>query len=127
MERESGGEESSAQIARRVLEAVTIQRERFRDTGVRRNARMPPDLIDRHCSLTPGGKNALREAAEKLGFSGRAFHGVLRVGRTIADLEGADSIGGNHILDAIQHRRLGDDPYDILSPREEDSARYAGL
>jgi magnesium chelatase family protein len=51
----------------------------------------------------------------KLGLSGRAFHGILRVARTIADLEGREAIDAVHILEAVQHRRLGDDPYDILS------------
>jgi magnesium chelatase family protein len=115
----NGGEEPSGQIARRVLGAVEIQRARFKGTGIRRNARMSPGLIERHCPLSPGAGKALRETVEKLGLSGRAFHGVLRVGRTIADLEGQDSIRTVHILEAIQHRRLGDDPYDILSVKDE--------
>jgi magnesium chelatase family protein len=119
MDTGNSGEESSGQIARRVLGAVEIQRKRLQGTGIRRNARMPPDLIERYCPLTPGAEKALREAADKLGFSGRAFHGVLRVGRTIADLEGRDAIRGDHILEAVQHRRLGEDPYDILSVRDE--------
>ncbi|MDR2029090.1 MAG: YifB family Mg chelatase-like AAA ATPase [Treponema sp.] len=114
-----GGEEPSGQIARRVLEAVKIQRDRFKGTGIRRNARMSPGLIERSCPLSPGAEKALKETVEKLGLSGRAFHGILRVGRTIADLEGQDSIRTVHILEAVQHRRLGDDPYDILSLREE--------
>jgi magnesium chelatase family protein len=54
----------------------------------------------------------------KLGLSGRAYHGILRVARTIADLEGRDSIDAGHILEAVQHRRQGDDPYDILMSNE---------
>ncbi|MDR0731988.1 MAG: hypothetical protein LBF63_09990 [Treponema sp.] len=50
-----------------------------------------------------------------MALSGRAYHGILRVARTIADLEGRDSIEGEHILEAVEHRRRGDDPYDILA------------
>jgi magnesium chelatase family protein len=113
-----GPEEGSAEIARRVLGAVEIQRERFKAAGIRRNARMPPALIERHGVLTEKGRQALTAAAEMLGFSGRAYHGVLRVARTIADLEGRDAIEAVHVLEAVQHRRQGEDPYDILSAPE---------
>jgi magnesium chelatase family protein len=120
-------EESSVKIAERVLKAVEIQRERFQtdNTAIRaaqsaisptrRNANMSPALIERCCSLTEEADRALRAASAKLGLSGRAIHGALRVARTIADLEGSDPIKTVHILEAIQHRRLGDDPYDILN------------
>jgi magnesium chelatase family protein len=111
----AGGEETSAVIARRVRRAVDIQRERFRETGVRRNARMTPALLDRYCGLTEAGERALNRGMEKLGLSGRAFHGVLRIARNIADLEGMTQIDPVHILEAIQHRRLGEDPYDIFT------------
>jgi magnesium chelatase family protein len=109
------GEETSNEIRLRVLRAVAIQQERFRSTPVRRNARMAPELIERYCGLTAEAEAVFRVAATKLGLSGRAFHGVLRVARTIADLEGTDSIMPVHILEAVQHRRLGNDPYDILT------------
>jgi magnesium chelatase family protein len=113
--------ESSAVIAQRVRRAVELQRERFKKTGIRRNARMSPDMIDRFCPLSSNAEAAFRTAAEKLGLSGRAYHGVLRVARTIADLEGQEGVQGErciktvHILEAIQHRRQGDDPYDVFS------------
>jgi magnesium chelatase family protein len=111
-------EESSESIAKRVLSAVEIQRERFKNRveglEIRRNARMPPALIERFCVLDGEASRALRGASSKLGFSGRAVHGILRLARTIADLEGADSIKSAHISEAVQHRRQGDDPYDIL-------------
>ncbi|MDR2747010.1 MAG: YifB family Mg chelatase-like AAA ATPase [Treponema sp.] len=109
-------EETSAEIARRVQRAVEIQGERFKNNPVRRNARMPPALMDRFCLLTETAEKALITGAEKLGFSGRAYHGVLRIARTIADLEGKGSIETVHVLEAIQHRIQGEDPYDILSP-----------
>jgi magnesium chelatase family protein len=75
---------------------------------------MSPGMTERFCILTGEAQRAFRLASEKLGLSGRAFHGTLRVGRTIADLEGLDAINTAHILEAIQHRRLGEDPYDIF-------------
>ncbi|MDR2176435.1 MAG: ATP-binding protein, partial [Treponema sp.] len=76
---------------------------------------IPADLMERCCPLSEGGRRALGSAAAKLALSGRAYHGILRVARTIADLEGRDSIDTDHILEAVEHRRRGDDPYDILS------------
>jgi magnesium chelatase family protein len=109
------GEESSTSVARRVLGAVEIQRERFRGSGIRRNARMSTDMIDRYCALSPETESTFHTAADKLGLSGRAYHGVLRIARTIADLEGSETIQALHILEAIQHRRLGNDPYDVFA------------
>jgi magnesium chelatase family protein len=109
------GEEESAGFRGRVERAVEIQRARFSGTGIRRNARLPAGMIEKACPLTSRGAAAFQQAMAKLGLSGRAFHGVLRVARTIADLEGRDTIDAVHILEAIQHRRQGDDPYDILS------------
>jgi magnesium chelatase family protein len=107
--------ESSAVIAGRVLRAVEIQRYRFRGTSKRRNAGMSAAMLDRFCPLSSGTETAFRSAAEKLGLSGRAYHGIIRVARTIADLEGRDEIKTVHLLEAIQHRRQGDDPYDVFS------------
>jgi magnesium chelatase family protein len=112
---EEGAGESTETVARRVFEAACIQRERFRGTGIRRNARMNPAMLERFCPLTEESRRALHTASGKLGLSGRAFHGCLRVARTIADLEGSSVIQSAHIMEAIQHRRLGEDPYDIFS------------
>jgi magnesium chelatase family protein len=111
---DGGAEESGAAVAERVLRAVKLQRERFAGLGLRRNARMGPSLVERFCPLTGEARRAFRLAMSKLGFSGRAFHGCLRTARTIADLEGAETIGTAHILEALEHRRLGEDPYDIF-------------
>jgi magnesium chelatase family protein len=110
-----GEEESSEKIAKRVLAAVEIQKERFMGTEIRRNARMSPARIEHFCALTSRAREAFREASAMLGFSGRAYYAVLKVARTIADLEGKDSLDSVHILEAVQHRRLGSDPYDILT------------
>ena len=112
----SGGvEETAGEIAARVRRAAEMEAERFAGTAIRRNAGMDAAAIDRYCAI--GGKTlaAFTNAVEKLGISGRAYHGILRVARTVADLEGADSIGAEHILEAVTHRRQGDDPYDVFS------------
>jgi magnesium chelatase family protein len=114
-------EEPSAAVADRVLKALEIQKKRFEgpgrgsSSGPRRNARMSPSHIDSFCSLTAKAKEAFGAAAARLGLSGRAYHGILRVARTIADLDGKDSLEAVHILEAVEHRRMGDDPYDIFS------------
>jgi magnesium chelatase family protein len=129
--------EDSKTISLRVKQAVEIQRRRFSkgepgtglrggtygvrqaDSGMppicRRNARMSPAQTGLFCPLTEKADRAFRRAAEYLALSSRACHGALRVARTIADLEGRDMIDEDHILEAVQHRRLGEDPYDILS------------
>jgi magnesium chelatase family protein len=107
--------ENSAAIQDRVTRAVEAQRRRFAaDKTIRRNARMGPGHIEQFCRLDGGADAALRKAAEKLDFSGRAFHSVLKTARTIADLDERECIEADHILEAIQHRRFGDDPYDVL-------------
>jgi magnesium chelatase family protein len=106
--------ESSAVIRERVTKAVAVGRERFLGSRVRRNAGMPPSLIEKYCALDDRARNALTTAVEKLGLSGRAYHGILRVARTIADLEGKEAIGTENIFEAVQHRRMGDDPYDVF-------------
>jgi magnesium chelatase family protein len=116
-------EESSREIGLRVLRAVEIQRRRFAGSPIRRNARIPAGLMDTYSHLSGEAGKILRTAAEKLGFSGRAFHGILRTARTIADLEGKEEVEAVHVLEAVQHRRLGDDPYDILSTARVSTAR----
>jgi magnesium chelatase family protein len=108
--------ESSAEIAARVRNAVEVQRERFRNANCagRRNARIPAGLVDSLCPLTDRGKAALEKASARLGLSGRAWHGILKTARTIADLDGKDAIDTVHILEAAEHRRYGDDPYDTV-------------
>jgi magnesium chelatase family protein len=106
------------------MQAIAIQRSRFSHnntappgSGVmcRRNARMGPALIDRFCPQTKTAEKALSRAMEKLELSGRAYHSILKMARTIADLGAEEKISADHILEAIQHRRLGDDPYDVLA------------
>jgi len=107
--------ERSIDIAHRVRSAVDIQRDRFKETGIRRNAMLPSGKINVLCPMNDKAENAFHAAVAKLGLSGRAYHGVLRVARTIADLESKDIIETEHILEAVQYRRLGEDPWDIMT------------
>ena len=114
-ENSSGGEESSVGIARRVVKAVDVQRQRGGGIRVRRNASIPVGKIEEFCPMSDQAQSAFHKALARLGLSGRAYHGILRVARTIADLEGSEVIGTAHVLEAVQHRRYGEDPYEILS------------
>ena len=107
--------ENSAVIAHRVKTAVDIQRCRFKETAIRRNALIPAGKAAEMCPMNEKAENAFHAAISKLGLSGRAYHGILRVARTIADLESKEIIETVHILEAVQYRRLGEDPWDILS------------
>ncbi len=95
-------------IAARVAEAAAIQRRRHVGLGFTWNARIPAGLVDRLCPIDATGKRALLDAAERLAISSRAFHAVLRIARTIADLEGAPRIRERHLLEAVEHRKYGD-------------------
>jgi magnesium chelatase family protein len=109
------GGERSRDIAQRVLTAVEIQRQRYKGAGIRRNALLPAGRIQTFCPMSHQAESALHKALARLGLSGRAYHGVLRIARTIADLEGRETITTEHILEAVQHRRYGEDPFEILS------------
>jgi magnesium chelatase family protein len=94
--------ESSALVRRRVEQAWQRQRAR----QAKPNARLTVSDIDTHCPTDPAGTQLLRQAGERLGLSARAWHRVLKVARTIADLADASEIGSAHIAEAIQFRRL---------------------
>jgi magnesium chelatase family protein len=111
--------EDSQSIARRVCRAVEIQRFRYKNTPVRRNSRMTPALIERFCALDSQSRHVFTLAAEHLALSGRACHTILKTARTIADLETSETIKQVHLLEAIEHRRLGSDPYDIITLNEK--------
>jgi magnesium chelatase family protein len=111
----ASGADNSQDIARRVQAAVAIQRERYRNMGIRRNAQIPAGKIAALCPLTEQAQMAFHKALAHLGLSGRAYHGILRTARTIADLAGKEIIDTGHILEAVQHRRYGEDPYEIVT------------
>ncbi len=98
--------ESSAVIRERVARARRIQQERFAGTLYRTNGQMPPRVVRKVCSLDEAGKALLQTAIERLGLSARAYDRILRVARTIADLEGSERITPAHLAEAIQYRVL---------------------
>ncbi|MDR2575998.1 MAG: YifB family Mg chelatase-like AAA ATPase [Treponema sp.] len=108
-------EERSAVIAARVKAAVEIQQLRYKGMGIRRNALIPAGKIEKFCGMDKQVRDAFHKALARLGLSGRAYHGILRVARTIADLDNKETIGTEHILEAVQHRRYGEDPYEIVT------------
>ncbi len=103
---EAEATEGSPEIRARVDRARRIQLERFRADQVFCNARMTPRLIRRHCELGSGPQNLLERAINRYGLSARAYDRILKVSRTIADLEGVAEIGEAHLSEAVQYRTL---------------------
>lgn len=98
--------ESSEIIKRRVEQARKIQRERFNGNGIFSNAQMSHRHIKRYCKIDNESKELLKSAINELGFSVRCYHKILKVARTIADLEGKENIEPDNISEAIQYRSL---------------------
>lgn len=97
---------SSAQMREQVNRARALQQQRFGGEGQRLNAHMTGRQLRRHCALDEEGKNLLKQAMEELGLSARAHDRILRVARTIADLEGSPNLLASHVVEAISYRTL---------------------
>ena len=96
--------EPSAAIRGRVEGARERQRERFGDTGLLANADMGPAEVREHCPVDEVGASLLRAAMQQLHMSARAYHRILKLARTIADLAGSERIETAHLAEAIQYR-----------------------
>jgi magnesium chelatase family protein len=104
--RSSAGE-STERVARRVAAARALQLDRFGpQAATPNNAAMGPEPLRRFCAVDPAGRALLDAAFEKLGLSARALDRILRVARTIADLNGGGPIRAGHLAEAIQYRSL---------------------
>ncbi len=102
--------EASSTIRTRVAEARKIQEERFKEQkNIHSNAQMTSKLLRKHCELDAACQSLIKNAMEKLGLSARAYDRILKVSRTIADLEKSENIGPNHLAEAIQYRSLDRD------------------
>jgi magnesium chelatase family protein len=98
--------ESSETIRHRVVAARNIQLRRFFDEHIYSNAQMGPRHIRKYCVLTPECEKIMENAVTKLGFSARGYDRILKVARTIADLEGAEDLESKHLSEAVQYRTL---------------------
>ncbi|MBX7168814.1 MAG: YifB family Mg chelatase-like AAA ATPase [Pirellulales bacterium] len=97
---------SSAQMREGVTAARHLQQQRFKHSGTRHNAQMSTRQIRQHCALDAAGQELLKAAMHELGLSARAHDKVLRVARTIADLDGCERINSAHLAEAINYRML---------------------
>jgi magnesium chelatase family protein len=102
---EASGEDSEA-IKGRVNRAREIQRERFHGKRIYCNAQMTPRFLKKYCQIGEASKVLLERAIDKLGLSARAYTRILKIARTIADLERVEEIVPQHISEAIQYRSL---------------------
>ena len=101
---QSGDGEDSSGPRQRVEQARELQRDRFKENGFLCNSEMGPAEVWQYCDLEEAAKSLLHTAAQRLTLSARAFHRVLKVSRTIADLDGSDIIGVSHLAEALQYR-----------------------
>ena len=99
--------ETSAVIRERVIKARDIQAERYKaHPGIYANAQMNSKQLRDICAISKVGENLLKKAMEKLNLSARAYDRILKVSRTIADIESSDDIRPEHLAEALQYRSL---------------------
>ena len=98
--------ENSASIRSRVNTARRVQTERYKNDGIFYNSQLNSKLIDKYCHINAHQKKMMRNAFVSLNLSARAYGRILKVARTIADLEGTEKIQDHHLAEAIQYRRL---------------------
>ena len=103
--------ESSASVRERVVKARNIQQKRFDGTHIYCNAQMSAKQVRQYCAIDEAGDALLRNAMERFGLSARAYDRILKVARTIADLDGAADISAAHLMEAISYRQLDRDTW----------------
>ncbi len=99
--------ETSAQVRARVEKARLVQEKRFASHEFLCNAEMGPAEVWNICPLDVHAKSLLQAATQQLNLSARSFHRILKVSRTIADLDGSEDIGVAHLAEALQYRARG--------------------
>jgi magnesium chelatase family protein len=100
----AGSGERSAVVRARVVAARERQQQRLAGTPLRCNAELGPAEVRRHCRLEPDAEALVRAAMQRLHLSARAYHRVLKLARTVADLAGAETIGTPYVAEALQYR-----------------------
>ena len=98
--------EKSKDILHRVLKAVDIQKKRYDGSGILYNSQLGAKQIDIYCRIDKSSQALVKKTFEKLGFSIRSYHKVLKIARTIADLDGCEHINEIHVFEAVNFRRL---------------------
>ncbi|NLI90428.1 MAG: YifB family Mg chelatase-like AAA ATPase [Epulopiscium sp.] len=98
--------ESSSQIRARVEKAIEIQKKRYKEEAISFNSQLSPPLIDKYCPLGPKEEDLLQAAFNNLNLSARSYHKIIKLSRTIADLDSSNKIKLHHLSEAIQYRLL---------------------
>ncbi len=104
--KDTGEEESSEAIKERIIKARIIQQNRYKNIGIMTNSELSGKNILKYCRVNKESEAMLKNAFEVLGLSARAYNKILKVARTIADLEEKENIETNHVAEAIQYRKL---------------------
>ncbi len=100
--------EASAEVKKRVDAARKIQEKRYQQQkNIHCNGQMGAKEIEQYCVLDAGSIRLLERSVEKLGLSARAYHRILKISRTIADMNGKDQLELSHVAEAVQYRRNG--------------------
>ena len=98
--------ESSQEILERVIAARNIQAERYKNLDFDTNSNIPSKYMGKFCQVTPKGAQILKKVFDNMNLSARSYDKVLKVARTIADLDGDEMINEMHILEAVQYRDM---------------------
>jgi len=106
MARSMKAHENSETIRQRVIRVRKIQRERFESEGILVNAKMRPRHVKKFCLLKPEGAQIMKSIMEKFQLSARTYDRILKVSRTIADMESSENIEVGHLMEAVQYRSL---------------------
>ena len=93
-------------VRERVQRAREVQLNRFKGTGITCNARITSDILHEVCPVTDEANRQLKDVFERLGLSARAYDKILKVARTVADMDGAEVIDRKHIAQAVRYRTL---------------------
>lgn len=102
----SDNSESSETIKARVNQARKIQNDRYKEFEIFSNSELTTNLMEKYCKLNKDSKQIMKKAFDKLGLSVRAYNKILKVARTIADLDSSEDILTEHVAEAIQYRTL---------------------